>query len=358
MIKQSILLILALLFISGCGGTSLFWNDEETPAGGPAFNTKDASLQLFLSESGRLVPAAGLKSILNLEKISETAYCVDATSEVYENSEKFFSKRWNGIYSGQKALAIIVSLDQKSNIVKADFVEVTNPAYDSANDKLAFDADWEGSTDDSLMPPADSTFETGWDTLENSLFPPAGLAYGKTLFILCRIPDIAADKSAAPLKSPSGIDDPAINTQTLNQLSTDQIYDKKFSPSAMLMLVQLAMVGQIDFEIQMQAEEVNNINKQIKDNNDQLAKLRDILKQNLDSTGAAKDKKLHEELQRQIDNIKTYNDTLQNSNQMDMIRLQNYMNARNTAFDMTTNLLSKDQNTRDSIVGNLRSPKR
>lgn len=116
----------------------------------------------------------------------------------------------------------------------------------------------------------------------------------------------------------------------------------------------VSMVSQIDNEIETQASEVQERNKQIKANNDRLAELRTQRQENTVESGEVINKELDKKLQTEMDNLKSSNDGLQNSNQMDMIRLQNYMNARNTAFDTVTNLLSKDQKSRDSITGNLR----
>lgn len=120
----------------------------------------------------------------------------------------------------------------------------------------------------------------------------------------------------------------------------------------------VSMVSQIDNEIETQASEVQEITKQIKANNDRMAELRTQRQKNTVESGEIINKELDKKLQTEMDNLKSSNDGLQNSNQMDMIRLQNYMNARNTAFDTVTNLLSKDQKSRDSITGNLRWPSR
>ncbi len=148
-------------------------------------------------------------------------------------------------------------------------------------------------------------------------------------------------------------------------LSPNDIDSSSMNPSTLLMMVEFAMINQIDYEIQMQADELQARNRQIQSNNSRMAELRSQRAALIDpSTGQVAHKTCTTEdgttkdcdsyYQQQLDNLKTANDTLQNSNQMDMIRLQNYMNARSTTFDMVTNILSKDQKTRDSIIGNLR----
>ncbi|PRB64574.1 hypothetical protein CQ027_19980 [Microbacterium sp. MYb32] len=48
-------------------------------------------------------------------------------------------------------------------------------------------------------------------------------------------------------------------------------------------------------------------------------------------------------------------DALSNSQQMDMLRLQSLTNKRNEAFDIMTNFVKKMQDSRTSIIGNMRS---
>ena len=47
-------------------------------------------------------------------------------------------------------------------------------------------------------------------------------------------------------------------------------------------------------------------------------------------------------------------DALSNSQQMDMLRLQSLSNKRNEAFDVMTNFIKKMQDSRSSIIGNMR----
>lgn len=47
-------------------------------------------------------------------------------------------------------------------------------------------------------------------------------------------------------------------------------------------------------------------------------------------------------------------DGLNSDSQMEMTQLQSLMNKRNTASDMTTNILATDKKAKDSIVSNLR----
>lgn len=47
-------------------------------------------------------------------------------------------------------------------------------------------------------------------------------------------------------------------------------------------------------------------------------------------------------------------DALNNAQQMDMLRLQSLSNKRNEAFDLMTNFIKKMQDSRSSIIGNMR----
>lgn len=55
-----------------------------------------------------------------------------------------------------------------------------------------------------------------------------------------------------------------------------------------------------------------------------------------------------------ISALKSQIDSLSNSQQMDMLRLQSLSNKRNEAFDIMTNFIKKMQDNRSSIIGNMR----
>ncbi|MDQ8033436.1 MAG: hypothetical protein REJ50_15595 [Bordetella sp.] len=61
-----------------------------------------------------------------------------------------------------------------------------------------------------------------------------------------------------------------------------------------------------------------------------------------------------EGLEKMINSVKTQLDTASNSQQMDMLRLQSMSNKRNEAFDVMTNFVKKMQDSRSSIIGNMR----
>ena len=55
-----------------------------------------------------------------------------------------------------------------------------------------------------------------------------------------------------------------------------------------------------------------------------------------------------------IQTVKSQIDSLSNTQQMDMLRLQSLSNKRNEAFETMTNFIKKMQDNRSSIVGNMR----
>ena len=60
------------------------------------------------------------------------------------------------------------------------------------------------------------------------------------------------------------------------------------------------------------------------------------------------------QLDGQIQQIKSQIDSMSNSQQMDMLRLQSLSNKRNESFEIMTNFIKKMQDSRSAILGNLR----
>lgn len=60
------------------------------------------------------------------------------------------------------------------------------------------------------------------------------------------------------------------------------------------------------------------------------------------------------EIDQMISKLKSRVDNISNSQQMDMLRLQSLSNKRNEAFDTMTNFIKKMQDSRSSIIGNMR----
>ncbi|WP_411735680.1 hypothetical protein [Paenibacillus sp. M2] len=103
-----------------------------------------------------------------------------------------------------------------------------------------------------------------------------------------------------------------------------------------LMLVQQERTKLLDAQLQTQIQEVQNRNNYIADLNAQLS----IAQQNGDEAAVQK--------------LKGQFDAASNSQQMDMLRLQSMSNKRNEAFEVMTNFIKKMQESRSSIIGNMR----
>lgn len=86
----------------------------------------------------------------------------------------------------------------------------------------------------------------------------------------------------------------------------------------------------------------------------ELARVADVAK----AAGVTTAKRLADfkksDLDAEIQRIKSLIDSQGNSQQMDMLRLQSMSNKRNEAFDVMTNFVKKMQESRSSIIGNMR----
>ncbi|SHN85603.1 hypothetical protein SAMN04487896_5927 [Paenibacillus sp. ov031] len=103
-----------------------------------------------------------------------------------------------------------------------------------------------------------------------------------------------------------------------------------------LMMVQQERTKLLDIQLQAQIQEVQNRNQAIAELNVQLQ----AAIQNGDTA--------------QVQKLKNQIDAMGNSLQMDMLRLQSLSNKRNETFDVMTNFIKKMQDSRSSIIGNMR----
>ncbi|WP_313893544.1 hypothetical protein [Psychrobacillus sp.] len=86
-------------------------------------------------------------------------------------------------------------------------------------------------------------------------------------------------------------------------------------------------------------------------NDDQL----EAMKKAMEASGIGTEPpKTKEQLDALISQTKGNIDSLSNSQQMDMLRLQSLSNKRNEAFDVMSNFVKKMQENRSSIIGNMR----
>ena len=93
---------------------------------------------------------------------------------------------------------------------------------------------------------------------------------------------------------------------------------------------------------------------EVQTRNEQLAGLNEQLNQLNAEKGATTDTAKQAELDGQLQTVQNQINTLSNSQQMDMLRMQSMNSKRNEAFDAMTNFLKKIQDSRSSIIGNIR----
>ena len=144
---------------------------------------------------------------------------------------------------------------------------------------------------------------------------------------------------------------------------------------AALQAVQNSRANALEDQLREQLKAVQDRNAKIAELNKLLTKLNVALK-NVEKNGASPDQPIEisdevldslkgneieirgdltvSELQRLIESVKESIDEQSNEQQMDMIKLQELTNKRNEAFDTMTDLIKKMQDSRGTIIGNMR----
>lgn len=107
--------------------------------------------------------------------------------------------------------------------------------------------------------------------------------------------------------------------------------------------LETAMMAVQQQRAQLLEQQLKDQIQAVQDRNAQLA----ILNSQLAAAQASGDTATAETRKAQID-------ALSNSQQMDMLRLQSLSNKRNEAFDVMTNFIKKMQDSRSSIIANMR----
>ncbi|MFJ7954530.1 hypothetical protein ACIQZG_23805 [Lysinibacillus sp. NPDC096418] len=128
-----------------------------------------------------------------------------------------------------------------------------------------------------------------------------------------------------------------------------------------LQMVQQERVNLLESQLQGQLAEVQKKNEQIAIMNEELSKLNaQKLLLEIDKEATADEVKKNElemqigKISDEIVTLKNQIDSLSNSQQMEMLRLQSLSNKRNEAFDIMTNFINKMQDSRSSIINNMR----
>lgn len=119
---------------------------------------------------------------------------------------------------------------------------------------------------------------------------------------------------------------------------------------AALMAVQSQRANLLEEQLTSQLNAVQAKNEEIARLNEEL----NALRQKLATFSADDTSEEKQALEAKINELKTQIDNASNSQQMDMLRLQSLSNKRNEAFDVMTNFIKKMQDSRSSIIGNMR----
>lgn len=108
--------------------------------------------------------------------------------------------------------------------------------------------------------------------------------------------------------------------------------------------------------VQLFEEQLNNQLETVQQRNQQLMELnRQLGELNKEKVATpVEDTDKQTTLDQQIQDLKNQIDHLNNSQQMEMLRLQSLSNKRNEAFDIMTNFIKKMQESRSSIIDNMR----
>ncbi|UKS28534.1 hypothetical protein LOZ80_06270 [Paenibacillus sp. HWE-109] len=138
---------------------------------------------------------------------------------------------------------------------------------------------------------------------------------------------------------------------------------------AAMQAVQSNRAALLETQLKEQMDSIKKRNEDIAGLNDTLAKVIALqsgnapytlaadLKTKLQQAGAkyaSKATLTADELKVTIDEIKGKIDSLNSSQQMDMLRMQSLSNKRNEAFETMTNFIKKMQESRSSNIGNMR----
>lgn len=122
---------------------------------------------------------------------------------------------------------------------------------------------------------------------------------------------------------------------------------------AAMMAVQSQRAELLENQLKNQIESVQAKYNEITKLNEQLAAL-NVERSKYPANPTAPQREQLAKLDGQIQQLKSQLDSLSNSQQMDMLRLQSLSNKRNEAFDLMTNFIKKMQDSRSSIIGNMR----
>lgn len=136
--------------------------------------------------------------------------------------------------------------------------------------------------------------------------------------------------------------------QLVSGLSAGQVQGLDIETA--MMAVQSQRASLLDSQLREQINSVNDRNNQVATKNEELQALNEKLAKFPADDNSEEKKKLENER----NTLKSQIDSLSNSQQMDMLRLQSLSNKRNEAFDLMTEFIKKMNDSRSSIIGNMR----
>lgn len=136
--------------------------------------------------------------------------------------------------------------------------------------------------------------------------------------------------------------------QLVSGLSASQVQGLDIETA--MMAVQSERARLLDSQLREQINSVNDRNNQVATKNEELQALNEKLAKFPADDNSEEKKKLENER----NTLKSQIDSLSNSQQMDMLRLQSLSNKRNEAFDLMTEFIKKMNDSRSSIIGNMR----
>lgn len=140
-----------------------------------------------------------------------------------------------------------------------------------------------------------------------------------------------------------------------------------------MMAVQLDRANQLDTQLNAQMDTIKELNEKITEANSIISEMRALrprsekettkiteqivtlcTKYGIQIMGNADTLLKQKEWDQNIELVKQYIDSLNDEQQMNMIRLQSLSDKRNEAYEIITNFIQKMAKTRDSITGNMR----
>jgi hypothetical protein len=299
----SFIVLIAGLFFVSCNDDDD--NDEAAVDTTPHIN-------YFYSTSGTLSQKSGNNYELKFNNISNNTYAINKSSEGFEETRQFFSEKYKTSYAKQNPHLIVATLDQNDTPIDAHFLTINSLKYDSSAETLTLNVQWVGSSVQDLSPASGLTFE-----------------------------------NSAVIIIPTGY-----KPYTVEEISY-------YPPAPLFMLLIMGIQNWLHFSIETQNDSIQNTKDQIANNNQQIYQLNEA-RTALDNTAPPDDsiptypvETMRAEIDTQIDNLNAVNTDLSNTQQMEMINLQQLMDARNNCLTQITNVLRQDQKIRVGIIRNL-----